>query len=156
MTLSPCIALSRHFFWHYENTSSLALVCHAWWYSPMFGWISFQVHSYNKIYECSWAVCLSQSQVDYLEHTLFWCRRDCSHRLMLVLCWGLPCCRLGGARAINRRYISDHVPVKELTSASAAFVSASALGMAAGPALAGFFNNIDFQVSPCPSICLLT
>ncbi|KAH8940061.1 hypothetical protein BDL97_15G068500 [Sphagnum fallax] len=59
-------------------------------------------------------------------------------------------CGLGGARAINRRYISDHVPVKQLTSASAAFVSASALGMAAGPALAGFFNNIDFQIFGAP------
>jgi MFS family permease len=55
--------------------------------------------------------------------------------------------RLGGARAINRRYISDHVPVKQLTSASAAFVSASALGMAVGPALAGALSKLDFKVS---------
>jgi len=54
--------------------------------------------------------------------------------------------RLGGARAINRRYISDHVPVKQLTSASAAFVSASALGMAVGPALAGVLSKLDFKV----------
>jgi len=53
---------------------------------------------------------------------------------------------LGGARAINRRYISDHVPVKQLTSASAAFVSASALGMAVGPALAGVLSKLDFKV----------
>lgn len=55
-------------------------------------------------------------------------------------------CRLGGARAINRRYISDHVPVKQLTSASAAFVSASALGMAVGPALAGLLDKFNFEV----------
>jgi MFS-type transporter involved in bile tolerance (Atg22 family) len=55
-------------------------------------------------------------------------------------------CRLGNVRAISRRYIADHVPVKELTRASAAFVSASALGMATGPALAGLLNNIKFKV----------
>jgi MFS family permease len=55
-------------------------------------------------------------------------------------------CRLGGARAINRRYISDHVPIKQLTSASAAFVSASALGMAVGPAIASLLSSVDFKV----------
>eukprot|EP01018_Ginkgo_biloba_P008761 Gb_27488 [translate_table: standard] len=44
---------------------------------------------------------------------------------------------LGSARAVNRRYISDCVPLKTRLKASAAFVSASALGMACGPALAG-------------------
>jgi hypothetical protein len=55
-------------------------------------------------------------------------------------------CGLGGARAINRRYISDHVPIKQLTSASAAFVSASALGMAVGPAIASLLSSVDFKV----------
>lgn len=45
-------------------------------------------------------------------------------------------CRLGSARAVNRRYISDCVPLKLRMQASAGFVSASALGMACGPALA--------------------
>lgn len=44
--------------------------------------------------------------------------------------------RLGSARAVNRRYISDCVPLKLRMQASAGFVSASALGMACGPALA--------------------
>ncbi|KAF2311135.1 hypothetical protein GH714_019658 [Hevea brasiliensis] len=44
--------------------------------------------------------------------------------------------RLGSARAVNRRYISDCVPHKLRMQASASFVSASALGMACGPALA--------------------
>nr|CAB3450680.1 unnamed protein product [Digitaria exilis] len=44
---------------------------------------------------------------------------------------------LGSARAVNRRYISDCVPLKTRLQASAGFVSASALGMACGPALAG-------------------
>lgn len=42
----------------------------------------------------------------------------------------------GGARAINRRYIADAFPRSSRTAASAAFVTAGALGMAAGPALA--------------------
>lgn len=58
--------------------------------------------------------------------------------------------RLGGVRAINRRYICDHVPVEQLTSASAAFISASALGMAVGPAVAGLLSRIDFKVPADP------
>ena len=50
-------------------------------------------------------------------------------------------CRLGSARAINRRYISDCVPSKIRLQASAGFVSASALGMACGPALAGLLQT---------------
>lgn len=50
-------------------------------------------------------------------------------------------CRLGSARAVNRRYISDCVPQKFRMQASAAFVSASALGMACGPALGGFLQT---------------
>ncbi|XP_023908970.2 SPX domain-containing membrane protein At4g22990 [Quercus suber] len=53
-----------------------------------------------------------------------------------VLLIGRLFCGLGSARAINRRYISDCVPLKLRMQASAAFVSASALGMACGPALA--------------------
>lgn len=49
-------------------------------------------------------------------------------------------CRLGSARAVNRRYISDCVPIKVRMQASAGFVSASALGMACGPALAGLLQ----------------
>jgi MFS family permease len=54
-------------------------------------------------------------------------------------------CRLGSARAVNRRYISDCVPLKMRLQASAGFVSASALGMACGPALAGFLQ-IKFKI----------
>lgn len=57
-----------------------------------------------------------------------------------VLILGRIFCGLGSARAVNRRYISDWVPVKKRLQASAAFVSASALGMATGPAVAGFFE----------------
>ena len=54
-------------------------------------------------------------------------------------------CRLGSARAVNRRYISDCVPLKYRMQASAGFVSASALGMACGPALAGLLQ-IKFKI----------
>ncbi|WVZ07612.1 hypothetical protein V8G54_020958 [Vigna mungo] len=47
--------------------------------------------------------------------------------------------------AINRRYISDCVPSKLRMQASAGFVSASALGMACGPALACLLQT-DFRI----------
>ena len=50
-------------------------------------------------------------------------------------------CSLGSARAVNRRYISDCVPLQTRLQASAGFVSASALGMACGPALAGLLQT---------------
>lgn len=52
---------------------------------------------------------------------------------------------LGSARAVNRRYISDCVPLKIRMQASAGFVSASALGMACGPALAGLLQ-VKFKI----------
>nr|GMD79939.1 SPX domain-containing membrane protein At4g22990-like isoform X1 [Ipomoea batatas] len=52
---------------------------------------------------------------------------------------------LGSARAVNRRYISDCVPLKIRMQASAGFVSASALGMACGPALAGLLQS-NFKI----------
>uniref|UniRef100_A0A2P2LL54 SPX domain-containing protein n=1 Tax=Rhizophora mucronata TaxID=61149 RepID=A0A2P2LL54_RHIMU len=58
-----------------------------------------------------------------------------------ILLLGRLFCGLGSARAVNRRYISDCVPLKIRMQASAAFVSASALGMACGPALAGLLQT---------------
>lgn len=46
---------------------------------------------------------------------------------------------------MNRRYISDCVPLKIRMQASAGFVSASALGMACGPALAGLLQT-NFKI----------
>lgn len=54
-------------------------------------------------------------------------------------------CSLGSARAVNRRYISDCVPLKIRMQASAGFVSASALGMACGPALAALLQT-NFKI----------
>ncbi|XP_074358574.1 SPX domain-containing membrane protein At4g22990-like [Apium graveolens] len=57
-----------------------------------------------------------------------------------LLVFGRLFCGLGSARAVNRRYISDCVPLKIRMQASAGFVSASAFGMACGPALAGLLQ----------------
>ena len=48
---------------------------------------------------------------------------------------------LGGARAINRRYISDCAPIADILKRNAEFVTASAIGMSAGPALAFLVNH---------------
>lgn len=59
---------------------------------------------------------------------------------LTVLIIGRLLCGFGSARAVNRRYISDCVPARIRMQASAGFVSASALGMACGPALAGLLQ----------------
>ena len=75
------------------------------------------------------------SIVLFLGNTLYAMAYDLDSLSILLL--GHILCGLGSARAVNRRYISDCVPLKTCLKASAAFVSASALGMAAGPAFAG-------------------
>ncbi|KAG5573178.1 hypothetical protein H5410_062944 [Solanum commersonii] len=62
-----------------------------------------------------------------------------------ILLIGRIFCGLGSARAVNRRYISDCVPLRIRMQASAGFVSASALGMACGPALAGLLQT-NFKI----------
>nr|CCA16837.1 Major Facilitator Superfamily (MFS) putative [Albugo laibachii Nc14] len=53
----------------------------------------------------------------------------------------------GGARSINRRYIADNYTREERTQASAMFVTVSALGMSAGPAIAAALDYVpDFSV----------
>ncbi|XP_073042930.1 SPX domain-containing membrane protein At4g22990-like isoform X1 [Primulina eburnea] len=64
---------------------------------------------------------------------------------LAVLLLGRLFCGFGSARAVNRRYISDCVPVEIRMQASAGFVSASALGMACGPALAGLLQT-EFKI----------
>ena len=51
----------------------------------------------------------------------------------------------GSARSINRRFIADVFTRKERTAASAAFVTAAALGMSAGPALASLLSAMTFS-----------
>lgn len=61
------------------------------------------------------------------------------HSLTLVLV-GRLLNGFGSARSINRRYIADTYSRSERTAASAYFVTAGALGMAAGPAIASILD----------------
>jgi hypothetical protein len=65
----------------------------------------------------------------------------------------------GSARSINRRYIADSFSQKDRTAASAAFVTAGALGMAAGPAVAALLdfttiNNVYWSVENAPGVLM--
>lgn len=78
---------------------------------------------------------------------------SCSIAGNLFYAVGLPCDSIsfvvlgrllngfGSARSINRRYIADTFSSQERTAASAAFVTAGALGMAAGPAISSLLHN---------------
>lgn len=83
---------------------------------------------------CKWAFFVESMKTDRVHVTVHFTNFSYSHPLKTFKC------RLGSARAVNRRYISDCVPSKIRIKASAAFVSASALGMACGPALAGLLQ----------------
>nr|ARM10268.1 phosphate transporter [Malus domestica] len=83
------------------------------------------------------------SIVLFAGNTLYALAYDLSSIWVLLI--GRLFCGLGSARAVNRRYISDCVPLKIRMQASAAFVSASALGMACGPALAGLLQT-NFKI----------
>ncbi|XVE64911.1 hypothetical protein DITRI_Ditri07aG0140100 [Diplodiscus trichospermus] len=78
-----------------------------------------------------------------LGNTLYAVAYDLNSITVLLL--GRLFCGFGSARAVNRRYISDCVPLKIRMQASAGFVSASALGMACGPALAGILQT-NFKI----------
>ncbi|CAI8593706.1 unnamed protein product [Vicia faba] len=79
----------------------------------------------------------------FLGNVFYACAYDV-HSIWILLI-GRLFCGLGSARAVNRRYISDCVPLRIRMKASAGFVSASALGMACGPALAGILQT-NFKV----------
>jgi MFS family permease len=79
-----------------------------------------------------------------------------AHSLILVML-GRLWNGFGSARSINRRYIADTFGRSERTAASAAFVTAGALGMAAGPAIASLLHllaqdsvSLYFQVENAP------
>ncbi|XP_042401917.1 SPX domain-containing membrane protein OsI_21475-like isoform X1 [Zingiber officinale] len=79
------------------------------------------------------------SIVLFLGNTLYALAYDLNSLTVLLI--GRLLCGMGSARAVNRRYISDCVPREIRMKASAGFVSASALGMACGPALAGLLQT---------------
>jgi hypothetical protein len=53
---------------------------------------------------------------------------------------------LSGSRVITRRYIADHVPLKDITIASTQFVTAGAMGLACGPLLSSILQRINFSM----------
>ncbi|OVA11870.1 SPX [Macleaya cordata] len=79
------------------------------------------------------------SIVLFLGNTMYALAYDLDSIAVLLI--GRLLCGFGSARAVNRRYISDCVPLKIRMQASAGFVSASALGMACGPAIAGLLQT---------------
>jgi MFS family permease len=51
----------------------------------------------------------------------------------------------GGPRVISRRYIADHVPSERRLVASSQFVTAGALGLAAGPLISSLVERSGLE-----------
>lgn len=104
---------------------------------------------FSSIYFSAWSnrsyfrPLVFSSMMLFLGNTMYALAYDCNSIAVLII--GRLFCGLGSARAVNRRYISNCVPLKIRMQASAGFVSASALGMACGPALAGLLQT-DFKI----------
>ncbi|GAB4834329.1 hypothetical protein Ancab_032583 [Ancistrocladus abbreviatus] len=104
---------------------------------------------FSSVYFSAWSnksyfkPLIFSSIVLFLGNTLYALAYD--FKSIWVLLIGRLFCGLGSARAVNRRYISDCVPLNIRMQASAGFVSASALGMACGPALAGILQT-NFKI----------
>ncbi|CAN0921357.1 SPX domain-containing membrane protein At4g22990 [Linum grandiflorum] len=115
---------------------------------------------FSSVYFSSWSnrsyfrPLLFSSIVLVVGNTMYALAYDLNSISILLI--GRLFCGLGSARAVNRRYISDCVPLKFRMQASAGFVSASALGMASGPALACLFQtnfkiyNLTFNEATLP------
>ena len=65
-----------------------------------------------------------------------------SHHSLTMIMVGRFLNGFGSARSINRRFIADTFSRNDRTAASAAFVTAGALGMAAGPAIAALLGRL--------------
>ncbi|KAG0486131.1 hypothetical protein HPP92_008226 [Vanilla planifolia] len=89
---------------------------------------------FSSIYFSAWSnrsyfkPLIFSSVMLFLGNVMYALAYDCKSLTVLLL--GRLFCGMGSARAVNRRYISDCVPLKIRMQASAGFVSASALGMA--------------------------
>eukprot|EP01069_Polyplicarium_translucidae_P005044 Polyplicarium_translucidae@DN270_c0_g1_i1.p1 len=69
-----------------------------------------------------------------------------SYKSVSMLFVGRLLVGLGGNRAVNRRYISDFVPIDQRTFLSAIFVAVGSLGMTVGPGSQPLFNLIDWRI----------
>ena len=106
-----------------SNSALLATILYAWWSN----------HSYKPAFLFA-AACSLVGNICYALGLS-------QHSLSLVL-WGRFLNGFGSARSINRRFIADNFPKRQRTAASADFVTAGALGTAAGPAIAALLGRL--------------
>jgi predicted MFS family arabinose efflux permease len=99
----------------------VSTVLYSWWTS----------HSYK-------AALIFASTCSIVGNVLYALGLPCNNLMLLMV--GRLLNGFGSARSINRRYIADAFPREERTAASATFVTAGALGMAAGPAIAAILD----------------
>jgi MFS family permease len=121
MDLGGSVSLSGVIIGMTPVASLVSSFLYSWWTS----------HSYKKALVFATCCCL-------VGNLLYAAGLPC-RSLSLVLA-GRLCQGLGAARSINRRYIASTHSGGDLTAASAAFVTAGALGMAAGPALSSVLH----------------
>ncbi|KAK6162429.1 hypothetical protein DH2020_002270 [Rehmannia glutinosa] len=101
--------------------------------------------SFSSVYFSAWSnksymkPLVFSSIVLFIGNTLYALAYDLNSVYILLI--GRLFCGLGSARAVNRRYISDCVPLKKRMKASVGFVSAGALGMACGPAFSSLLET---------------
>jgi len=107
------------------NAALLATVLYGWWSN----------HSYKSAFVFA-ASCSVTGNIFYA--------LALHYRSLTFVLIGRFLNGFGSARSINRRFIADTFNKHDRTAASAAFVTAAALGMAAGPALAAMLSHVDY------------
>ena len=105
------------------NAALVATVLYAWWSN----------YSYKSAILFA-AMCSLMGNVCYA--------MALSHRSLALVMLGRFLNGFGSARSINRRFIADNFSKRQRTAASADFVTAGALGMAAGPAIAAVLGRL--------------
>lgn len=109
------------------NAALVATVLYGWWSN----------HSYKSALVFA-AVCSFSGNIAYALALQY----DSIHLILL----GRTLNGFGSARSINRRFIADTFSKRNRTAASAAFVTAGALGMACGPALAALLSQLTYPL----------
>lgn len=108
------------------NAALIATVLYGWWSN----------HSYKSAFVFA-ATCSALGNISYALALHY-------NSISLIMI-GRFLNGFGSARSINRRFIADVFTRKERTAASAAFVTAAALGMSAGPAMASLLSAMTFS-----------
>lgn len=110
------------------NAALLATVLYGWWS--------------NYSYKPALLFAASSSVVGNIFYAL-----ALHHNSLTMIMVGRFLNGFGSARSINRRFIADTFSRNDRTAASAAFVTAGALGMAAGPAIAALLGRMPVTES---------